>query len=100
MNLDIIESVHGVSIRLTDERWEHICEHPNMSGHYENVLSAVQYPEFILRGQRGAKIAVLNIGRRKWLHVMYRELSRKDGYIISAFIDDDYDKSLIIWRRD
>jgi hypothetical protein len=100
MNLDIVESVDGVSIRLTDERWEHICEHANMSGHYENVLDTIQHPEFILQGQRGGKIAVLNLGRRKWLHVIYRELNEEDGFIISAFIDDEYDKDLIIWRRD
>jgi hypothetical protein len=100
MNLDIVESINGVPIRLTDERWEHICLHPNMSGFYDAVLKAVSNPEFILRGQRGAKAAVLNVGRRKWLHVIYRELGKKDGFIVSAFIDDDYDSKLIIWRRD
>jgi len=100
MILDIVESIEGVPIRLTDERWEHICLHPNMSGFYEAVLQAVNNPEFVLRGQRGAKVAVLNVGRRKWLHVIYRELGVKDGFIVSAFIDDDYDSKLIIWRRD
>lgn len=100
MILDIVESIDGVPIRLTDERWEHICLHADMSGFYEAVLEAVNYPEFILRGQRGVKIAVLNVGKRKWLHVMYRELSKKDGFIIAAFIDDDYDREIIIWRRD
>jgi len=100
MNLDEIDSVDGVPIRLTDTQWEHIVDdHPYMSGHYESILETVSYPEFILRGQRGAKIAVLNVGRRKWLHVMYRELKQNDGFIITAFIDDTYDRNLIIWRR-
>jgi hypothetical protein len=100
MNLDVVESIDGVPIRLTDERWEHICEHPNMSGYYESILDTIQYPEFVLRGHRGAKTAIQNVGRRKWLHVNYRELSKREGFIISAFIDDDYDENLIIWRRD
>ena len=85
MILDTVESKDGIPIRLTDERWKHICEHPFMSGFYEAILDTVQYPEFILRGHRGAKVAVQNIGRRKWLHVNYRELGKKDGFIISAF---------------
>jgi hypothetical protein len=99
MILDIVESTNSVPIRLTDERWEHICQHPNMSGLYEAVLDTVKYPEFVLRGHRGAKTAILNIGRRQWLHVNYRELTKKDGFIISAFVDYEYDEDLIIWRR-
>ena len=56
MILDIVKSIDDVPIRLTDERWEHILdEHSNMSGFYEQILSAVSYPEFITRGQRGVK---------------------------------------------
>lgn len=101
MILDIVESVYGVPIRMTDTQWEHIInDHPAMSGYYETILETVEYPEFVLRGQKGAKVAVLNVGRKKWLHVMFRELSKKDGFIITAFIIKDYDEDLIIWRRD
>lgn len=87
MILDIVKSIDNVPIRLTDERWEHILdEHPNMSGFYEKILSAVGYPEFITRGQRGVKIAVVNLGRRRWLHVLYRETNQNDGFIITSFI--------------
>jgi hypothetical protein len=100
MNLGIVESIKGVPIRLTDERWEHILEdHPYMSGFYEDMLSAVQNPEFILRGNKGAKIAVANLSRRRWILVMYRELGKKDGFIITAYIDSDFNKNEIIWKR-
>ena len=76
MILDIVESIDGVPIRLTDERWEHILEnHSYMSGFYEEILNAVSYPEFITRGNKGAKIAIVNLGRRRWLHVVFRELT-------------------------
>lgn len=66
MNLDVVKSVNGVPIRLTFERWfEHIVErHPYMKGYYEDVLEAVERPEFILRGHKGARVALRNIGRR------------------------------------
>ncbi len=100
MNLDIVKSIDGVPIRLTDERWyEHIVEnHPEMSGHYQTVLSAVENPTFVLRGRKGSKIAVVNISRIKWLHVVYREIKRADGFIISAHFERGYDENLIIWQ--
>ncbi|CAN5386668.1 hypothetical protein BH20ACI1_BH20ACI1_06870 [soil metagenome] len=100
MILDTVESVDGVPIRLTDERWyDHIIEnHPELSGHYENVLSVVESPTFVLRGRKKTKVAVANFGRKKWLHVVYREISRKDGFILSAYFKKDYDESLIIWE--
>lgn len=100
MNLDIVESVDGVPIRLTEKQWARIVErHPFLSGFYDAILDAVAEPDFILRAQRGAKTAVINLGRRKWLHVTYRELkSKKDGFIITAYTDDEYDRKLVIWR--
>ena len=100
MILDIVESIDGVPIRLTDERWEHILDgHPYMSGFYEEILKAVGYPEFITRGQKGAKIAIVNLGRRRWLHVAYRETNQSDGFIISAFIDEYFEQNKVIWSR-
>ncbi|MGI8883267.1 MAG: hypothetical protein ACR2IA_03375 [Pyrinomonadaceae bacterium] len=100
MILDIVESIDGVPIRLTDERWEHITdEHPYMNGFYDEVLKSIDHPEFITRGQKGTKIAVVNLGRSRWLHVMYREINRNDGFIITAFIDEFFEKNKIIWSR-
>jgi hypothetical protein len=102
MNLDVVKSVNGVPIRLTFERWfEHIVKrHSYIKGQYDDVLATVENPEFVLRGHKGSKIAVRNVGRSKWLHVIYRELSKDDGFIIAAFIDDSYNKNLVIWRSD
>ncbi len=101
MILDIIESLDGVPIRLTGERWEHIVDfHPYMSGYYDAMLDSIEYPEFILRGQKGAKVAVLNVGRKQWLLTTYKETSRVDGFIITAYIDDEFNTNLIVWRRD
>lgn len=100
MILDIVKSVNGVPIRLTDERFEHILdEHPYMSGFYNEILRVVENPEFITRGQRGAKVAVVNLGRRRWLHVAYREVNSEDGFIITAFIDEYFEKNKVVWSR-
>ncbi|SRR6266498_1879537 len=101
MILHIADSVNGVPIRLTDERWEHIVyRRPHMASFIAVVLDAVEEPEYILRGQKGTMIAVKHLGARSYLNVVYRELSHTDGFIITARIESQLHKSKIIWRRD
>lgn len=99
MILDIVESIDGVPIRLTDERCEHILdEHPFLSGYYQRILSTVENPVFVLRGYHRSKIAVNNYGRKKWLHVIYREINNNDGFIIPAYFKTDHEENLVIWQ--
>src|SRR5260370_25357528 len=101
MILGIADSVNGVPIRLTDERWEHILfRRPEMASFIETLLDAVGDPEYILRGYRGTLIAVMHLGERSYLNVVYRALSQRDGCIITTRIERQLDKSKIIWRRD
>lgn len=102
MILDIVKSKDGVPIRLTEERWfDHILEeHPYMNKFYNEVLLTIENPEMILRGYRGSKIAVMNLGKKRWLHIIYRELNREDGFIISAYIKESFNSNLIIWQSD
>jgi hypothetical protein len=101
MIVGIADSVNGVPIRLTDERWEHILySHPEMASYRETLLDGVEDPEYILRGNKGTLIAIVHLGERSYLNVVYRELSQADGFIVTARIERKLDKSKIIWRRD
>jgi len=63
--MDIAISRSGVPIRLTEERWYHIVEnHDDVAGYYDEVLLAVENPDFMMRGYRGTLIAVRTFGRR------------------------------------
>jgi hypothetical protein len=98
--MDVVVSQSGVPIRLTDERWFHIVEnHDDVAGYYDEVLKAIEDPDIILRGQRGALIAVRTLGRRKYLAVIYKELSIKDGFIITAYFTSQISRRLIKWRK-
>jgi hypothetical protein len=100
MILETVHSLNNVPIRLTDERWEHIVEsHPYMTRHYEDMLDAVYDPEYILTGHRGSLIAVVILRKKEILHVMYRELSRDVGLIITAYNKTSLDKKKAIWPR-
>jgi hypothetical protein len=98
--MDIVTSKNGVSIRLTEERWYHIVEnHDDLAGYYDQVLETVEDPDFILKGYGGALVATKGLGRRKYLAVVYRELSRKDGFIITAYFTSQVSRRLIKWRK-
>jgi len=98
--VDIAYSVNGVPIRLTYERWFHITEnHDDLASYYFQVLEAIEKPEFIVRGNRGTLKATKNIGKNKWLVVVYREISKKDGFTITAYFLDERAKGDVIWQQ-
>ena len=98
--MDRAISKNGVPIRLTEERWFHIVEnHDDMAGYYDTVLDAVEDPDLILPGYRGVLIAVKELARRRYLAVVYRELSKNDGFVITAYITSKVRKRPVTWRR-
>ncbi len=98
--MDVVLSVDGVPIRLTTERWFHIVEnHDDLAGYYDDVLATVENPDLVLRGHRGSLIAVKSYRRKRYLMVMYRQVSKDDGFIITAFFADKADRKKAIWKR-
>lgn len=96
--MEIAYSVNGVPIRLTEERWEHIVSNkPYMESYYERMLDAIEKPTYILQGYAGSLVAVLPVGRQGFLHVVYKEVSQEDGFIITAFIARKYNRRIIVW---
>jgi hypothetical protein len=84
--MQIALSVRGVPIRLTDERWRHIVNaHDEMAGYYDDCLHAIEEPDWVLAGSSGSLKAIRAYGRKRFLVVLYRELSRHDGFVITAY---------------
>ena len=98
--MDIAYSKNGVPIRLTYERWYHIIEnHDDLASYYFDVLETIENPDFIIRGTKGTLKATRNFGRSRWLVVVYREISKKDGFVITAYFLDKRPKGEIIWQQ-
>ena len=98
--MEVAYSVNGVPIRLTYERWYHIVEnHDELASYFHEVLDTVENPELIVRGNKGSLKAARNIGRRKWLVVVYREMAKRDGFVITAYLLDTKPKGEIVWRQ-
>ena len=83
------------------KRWLHIVEnHDDLAGFYDDVLRTVEDPDLILSGYGGALIAVKTISRSKSRSVVYRELSSKDGFIVTAYFSSRLGKGSVQWRKE
>jgi len=88
-------STNRVSIRLTEERWNHIIEHhPELKHFKKEVLSAVSEPDHLYFSPKAIKSNFATVksfkkltkaGLSDLLVVHYRELSEHDGFILTAF---------------
>ena len=100
LHMDIAYSVKNVPIRLTYERWYHIIEnHDDLASYFYDILEIIEKPEFIIQGNKGTLKATKNIAKKKWMVVIYRELSKNDGFIITAYFLSKKPKGKIIWKR-
>lgn len=97
-----VSSKNSVLIRLTNERWEHIIEnHDDLTEKTSEVLNTVAQPDIILQGTQNELLAVKKI-QEKWLIVVYKEITEKDGFIITAFITSRIQYLLhkkILWKK-
>ncbi len=80
-------SKNGVPIRLTEERWFHITEeHSEMAGYYFEVLETIETPQMIYEGKSDECIAIREVEPGKYSVVIYKEIDKKDGFVITAFL--------------
>jgi len=98
--MEFAYSVNDVPIRLTYERWYHIVEnHDDLASCFYEILDTIEKANIIVKGNDGTLKAAKNIGKKKWLTVVYREISKHDGFVITAYILDSKPKGEIVWQQ-
>ena len=100
--MDIIKSKNGIPIRLTAERWLHIIEnHDDLAGYYDSVLNTIEEPDYVIKGYKEALIALKEIKKGTFLAVVYKEISKEDGFIITTYYTSKIklEKEAIVWRK-
>lgn len=101
--MDIVQSKNGVPIRLTEERWLHITEeHSEMAGYYFEVLETLQDPEAVYEGKAGELLATREIEPGKYIIVVYKEVRKGDGFVVTAFLTTkikQVERRTKIWPR-
>jgi hypothetical protein len=101
--METVRSKNDVQIRPPDERWLHIIEsHTEMAGLYSEVLDAVEDPDVIYEAESGELLATKEVQSDKYLVVVYKEVSREDGFVITEFLtrrSKQLERRSKIWAR-
>jgi hypothetical protein len=100
--MEIVKSVNNVPIRLTEERWVHIVEnHDDMAGYYDEILGVIENPDYVIKGYEGALIALKQREESKFLAVVYKEINRSDGFVITVYLTSKIklEREVILWQR-
>ena len=101
----IVHSRNGVPVRLTEERWQHIrLRHPEMANQRERVIETSAEPEVIQEGDFGTLLAARMYPHtplsRKFLVVVYREVTSEDGFVVTAYFASQLSvRRTALWTR-
>lgn len=99
-------SKNSIKIRLTEERWLHITySHKEIDfTDFTDALEAIEDPDFILKGDEEELLAVKKrAGRNVWFVVVFKEVNKDDGFVITAYLTTDMKwllKREIIWNKE
>lgn len=101
----VATSVNSVPIRLTKERWLHIIlTHKEVElFDYSRILKTIEDSDIVLKGSRNEPLAVKRVsGKNRWVVVAYKELSRHDGFVLTAFVTTNKKwlfKKEVLWSK-
>ena len=100
-----VNSKNNRLIRLTDERTRHITKnHPEMKSCVSWILETIENPDFIFAGDFGELIASrlyekTPVTNDKFLMVVYKETTKFDGFILTAYFCRSINKTRrIVWK--
>jgi hypothetical protein len=92
----------GRNVRLTDERLDHILEHPEMRGLESALAETLRSPTLVIES-RADPSTELNyrfyLGTRvgdKWLCVVVK-YAPEDAFVLTAYLTDEPKKGEQIW---
>lgn len=93
----------GLNIRLTDERREHILQHPEMEDQLDRVRETLQSPQIVVSTNADSTVHVyhrfyeITPVTSKFLLVVIK-LLEDDAYVLTAFYSRREKKGTVIWK--
>lgn len=101
--LEVMSKV-GKIVRLDEERWEHVREHPEMKDEIDRLREAVVEPDEVRRSVYDAAVWLFYRYYRKtpvtkkYLLAVVR-IQNEEGFIVTAFFTDTVKKGDLVWSR-
>lgn len=94
----------GKSIRLTEERQQHILEHVELAGHMDWIKTCLEKPEKVFRssGDENAHLyyryyVATQVGD-KWLCVVVK-FNQADAFVVTAYLTNRVQKGEQLWPK-
>lgn len=98
----VLKDYAGREIRLTDEREQHILEHPEMHGLESAIGDTLAHPETVIRSLSDSTVWLYyhyyretQVGE-KWLCVVVK-VDPADAFVITAYLTDKVKRGNVIW---
>ncbi len=98
----ILKDHDGCDVRLTDERFAHILEHPEMQNQDARIVETLLSPDSIIASHHDPPVHLSHRlyertpVTRKYLVVMVKYLE-SDAFIVTAFFTDQEKKGTRLW---
>jgi len=102
--MTILSDYDGRSVRLTDERWRHIEEYPEMIGWRRAVAERLLEPEAVIQSASDplARLSYRFYHRTmmggKHLCVVVK-VRQDDAFVVTAYLTDRVKKGNVLWLR-
>jgi hypothetical protein len=98
----VLTDFEGRSVRLTDERWAHISEHPEMAGMRGAVEETLHHPETVVQSLSDVEARLYyrfyarTVAGGKLLCVVVK-LRDDDAFVVTAYLTDRVKRGSILW---
>ena len=100
--MPILRDFQGRAIRLTDERRQHILEHPEMSGLESSIGETLADPQAVVESLSDPEARLYyryyfaTVVGDKFLCVVVK-LAEADAFVVTAYLTDRVKKGKHIW---
>jgi hypothetical protein len=95
----------GQAIRLAEERWQHISEHPEMTGIGSAVEDTLRSPEVVVQSLSDPRARLYYryyhgtmVGDKYVCVVVVR--THDDAFVVTAYLTDRVKKGKALWRKE
>lgn len=101
----VLSDYEGRPVRLTDERWAPIEEHPEMIGLREAVAETLRKPEAVIESPSDPLVRLSyrfyhhTIVGGKHLCVVVKMLA-DDAFVVTAYLTDRVKRGTLLWPRE
>jgi len=101
----VLTDYEGRSVRLTDERWAHVEEHPEMAGMREALAETLRNPEAVMESPGDSLVRLYyrfyhrTMVGGKHLCVVVKILT-DDAFVVTAYLTDRVKRGTLLWPRE